>query len=308
MPESSRTTSLPCCSTDASASRRGRQPSSAGHVRRRGLRQSGALSGRTAGAAVVDGKQRLTTLARLEAARQGIRLQHPGGHCNLWPDMNRLSYFRSLEKTGLDDGRADSREAVWHWLQPKGLVIEFSPPGGDVLKITDKDLAAPLAISASAFDHLHLFCLCAMPLDGRGLPDDIEMSDAQNVLTERMRVDDRCLDSGPFAVLTRADLFYSRCKERLATSALKYSAAMVDYYDDETFNGTIDFAKVPFSKQKRFSYQREYRLCVSNDTQGNDALTYEIGNISEFSAKMASNAINSAFELKLQPKHQERET
>jgi len=75
----------------------------------------------------------------------------------------------------------------------------------------------------------------------------------------------------------------------------------VTYYDDETFHGEIPPKDIPFRKQKRFSYQHEFRLCIDAPTQQDTPITINIGDLSHICAKVEPSQLNSLFKLKLEP-------
>ena len=53
-----------------------------------------------------------------------------------------------------------------------------------------------------------------------------------------------------------------------------------------TFHVEFAAEDVPFRKQSNFAYQKEYRVCLQTPTAGNDAVTFEIGDMSAFAIKV----------------------
>lgn len=74
---------------------------------------------------------------------------------------------------------------------------------------------------------------------------------------------------------------------------------LVHYYDDSTFNGEIPRNRILFWKQKRFAYQREYRICVKPKLLGNDALSLDIGDISHMCGSTVSHKLNDMLQVTL---------
>ncbi len=205
--------------------------------------------------------------------------------------LNRLSYFKKIEKD--DDGRSDTNEAVSMWWQPDDLVMTLNAPGIGETTITSKDLAAPVSMSFVYHDHVHIFCLYAMRTTSlESLDPQRDLAEHEGELQKQLRIDERCLKFGPYAVVIQAAPFINQLKDALQRKGLTARLALVQYYDDETFHGGITPKDVPFRKQKRFSYQQEYRLCIHTNTKGDDPLTIDIGDISQICAKVDSSQLN----------------
>ena len=213
---------------------------------------------------------------------------------------NRLSYFKNLESS--EAARPDSYEAVSHWFQPKDLIIKLQNPLFGMTEITGKDLAAPVSMSMVRHEHLHLFCLWA------GYTEDFEVDEKGALMTPNeavkfkkfFEVDDRCLQFGQHAVFVQAVPFLERVKSSFKLQNMAARLNFVDYYDEETFNGEIPPEKVPFSKQKMFAYQKEYRFCIKSQTEGTDPRIINIGDISSFAGKLKSSEIQEKIKIDFQ--------
>jgi hypothetical protein len=215
--------------------------------------------------------------------------------------LNRLSYFRKLEKT-LGDGRPDSNEAVAVWLQPSGVSIELNMPTIGRVSLTEADLAGPVSMNFNYHNDLHILCLYAFGTEGMltvdGNIDIGTMSEME--LRNNLMIDSRCLNFGLYAVVTAASPFMSQLRGALDLCGYAVQVRLVEYYDEETFNGQAALADIPFRKQKFFSYQKEYRLCVQSNTKGDDPLIIDMGDIGHISAKIASAQLNNLFQTTLQ--------
>lgn len=212
--------------------------------------------------------------------------------------LNRLSYFKKLEAA--TDGRPDSTEAVAMWWQPDDLVIDLDVPGVGKTKITKADLAAPVSMAFEFHDHLHLLCMYAMHTGRFGFIDghlDLAPEELDD-LKAWIQIDERCFEFGKFAVITPVVPFLERVKAAFKAQGVKAKGKLVKYYDDEIFHGEIALEDIPFSKQKRFAYQREFRLCVNTGTKGDDPLTIQIGDIHDICGKVESAWLNTLFEIK----------
>lgn len=220
--------------------------------------------------------------------------------------LNTLAYFKQMESED-SDGRMDPTEAVAMWWQPDDLVMKLTVPAIGDVEITKADLAGPVSMAFDYHNYLHLFCLYAVHTTGfRFIDNKIDCSpeDAE-ALQRQLDVDERCLNFGKFAVITPAVPFLNQLREALKSQGYQATGRLVEYYDDETFHGEIPLKDIPFRKQKRFSYQREFRLCVYPRVQQDTAITINIGDLSRISAKVESSQLNSLFKLKLEPAPEE---
>jgi hypothetical protein len=214
--------------------------------------------------------------------------------------LNTLAYFKKLESE-CDDGRMDATEAVAMWWQPHDFIMNLNVPGIGATEITSKDLAGPVSAAFEYHDYLHLHCLYAVHTTGFECVDGkiyYAPEDAEE-LRRQLTIDERCLKFGRFAVITPAVPFIDRLREALKSQG--YKAKLVDYYDDEVFHGEIPMAEIPFKKQKRFSYQREFRLCVYPRTQQDTAITIAIGDISSICAKVEAARLNGLLGIQSEP-------
>jgi len=203
--------------------------------------------------------------------------------------LNTLKYFKDIEDKS-DDGRADSTEAISLWLQPHDVRLTITAPSVGVFEIPPGDLAAPLSVSYSHYDHLHILCLYAVHMKGMSSPDGRfhGSPDEAARLRDEWRMDSRCLKFGRFAVIIPAQPFINQLRRALDSRGLAAKGRLVEYYDENKFHGEIPVPDVPFKKQKRFSYQREFRLCVYTRTETRGPLTLDIGSLSAICTKVES--------------------
>jgi hypothetical protein len=215
--------------------------------------------------------------------------------------LNPLAYFRNIESTG-DQGRNDSTEAIAMWWQPKDISMVLDFPGIGRTEITAKDLAAPVSMSFNYHDSLNILSLYTIYVSGFEYKDDKFECEEEGAaeLRRQLAIDPRCFSLGKFAVVTQAALFIKQLREAMRTQGYKVAGRLVEYYDDETFHGEVPVPEIPFRKQKRFSYQKEYRVCVNSGGAQAKPTRLKIGDISAFSAKMESSRIPTILELKLE--------
>jgi hypothetical protein len=215
--------------------------------------------------------------------------------------LNRLSYFKKLEQS--EDGRPDHYEAVTHWWQPHDLIIQLDVPGVGAVELTGKDFATPVSMQIDYHDHLHIFCMYTIRTfgfeakDGKfeGSPEEMA------VIQDQLAIDPEVLKFGAHAVVVQAPAFIERAKKALSEQAKANTMNLVEYYDDETFHGQIETKKVPFMKQKKFSYQNEFRICVDTKQNGDNHLIIPIGNLADISAKLESSKLHEVFKFNIEP-------
>jgi len=213
--------------------------------------------------------------------------------------LNTLAYFKQVENE-CSDGRMDSTEATALWWQPDNLVIKLTGPGISEIEITQKDLAGPVSMGYVHHDYLHLLCLYAFYTTGFEWVDgeiDCSPEDAEE-LQRQVKIDERCFKFGKFAVIIPAAPFLNQLCEALKSQGYKAKLKLVKYYDEEVFHGQIPVADIPFMKQKRFRYQREFRICVDRGTQQEAPITIDIGDISHICAKREATQLPGLFVLK----------
>jgi hypothetical protein len=209
--------------------------------------------------------------------------------------LNTLSYFKRTENEA-SDGRPDSTEGVAMWWQPDDFLMKLNMPGIGEADITNKDLAAPVSMSFDHHNYAHVFCLYAMHITGFTLLRDgkIDCSEAgPDELQRQLRVDERCFKFGKFAVVINAVPFINKLREALISQGRKFRCKLVEYYDETTFHGTIPTKEIPFRKQRRFSYQQEFRVCIYPTVITDSPIKIKIGDISTMCGKLEASRLNS---------------
>ena len=213
--------------------------------------------------------------------------------------LNRLSFFKRIENAA-DLVRGDPYEGTFAWLQPRGLRISMNPPGMGPIEITDQHLTRPVSISMVDHDDLHALCTYAVHSPTFDVRDDGRVELTPELVAELVAhrtFDDRCREFGQHAVVMHAKPFLDRLASALDERRLGATGRLVEYYDDETFNGEFALQDAPFRKHKRFEWQREFRVCVRTDTHGDDPLRFEMGDISDIAFRTCADHLNEVFKL-----------
>lgn len=209
--------------------------------------------------------------------------------------LNRLSVFKKMEELYQKDGRPDAHEAVAMWWQPHGFYMTMNVPRVGSAVITEKDLAAPTSMSFEHHDHFYVLCLHSIYTSGLPISGDKLRLEGPGLIDEirrQIQIDPRCFRFGSHAVLINARPFMKRLTTVLRQESRKFTHNLVHYYDETTFNGEIPQGRILFSKQKRFEYQREFRIAVEPIILGTDPLIVNIGHISQFAGKAPSHKLN----------------
>jgi hypothetical protein len=212
--------------------------------------------------------------------------------------MNRLSYFKKIEFEN-GDGRVDAKEAISHWWQPDELIFKLNIPSIGEVEITNKDFAAPVSMAYDYHNHLHVFCMYAMWTDGFDCIDgkiDYAQYEADKLLGQ-LKVDERCFNFGEYAVIVPAVQFINRASEVIKGIRKKSWLKLVSYFDGSEFHGEFNMEEIPFNKLNDYSYQNEYRVCIDNQTRGDDPYILELDSIKEWSALVKSSELNKLFKI-----------
>ena len=202
--------------------------------------------------------------------------------------LNSVSSVQELKMLG--DGRGDRFEAVSTWLQPQDIgEFRFEAPPFDPIVATAADFGGPISFSYDAFTELNVFCMYAIWAKGAVGPNgDVELTDAAlNETAERFRNERRIQDFGEWSVVTQPSRFIPRAKARLQ-AIYRTECRLVEYYDPTTFSGHLPNKRIPFMKQDRFAFQREFRICVAPTIATGDVIEPDIDDISGFSYKVPS--------------------
>lgn len=91
-------------------------------------------------------------------------------------------------------------------------------------------------------------------------------------------------------------------KRAAREQSLRLRAGLVRYYDDEALNGQFELKDVPFRKQKRCDYQREFRICIQTLDRSPTPRTFNIGSLRGLGGYIPSEHVLKAFKLSVADK------
>lgn len=202
--------------------------------------------------------------------------------------LQSLQSFKAMEER--DDGRGDQYEAPSAWFTPSSLShLQFGPH-----RIDAGQLAGPLIVQPSDANLLNVMCLYAAMDDP--FVEGQAVSDEQ--VQEHFRVPKPCLNMGRFAVLVHEPrLFCERFDAAIRREGFGLVRGPVKYFDPDTFSGRFD--RPPFMKQKRFAWQREYRLAVKRRVSAAEVYTLNVGSLKDVCTVVDSAALNDQMRVEL---------
>ncbi|MDD5227707.1 MAG: hypothetical protein PHN45_07215 [Methylococcales bacterium] len=213
------------------------------------------------------------------------------GKFNYLKKKKFFTLFQNFEKCDCnDDGRADRSETTASLLQlnQSKVVINF---GNEKVILEEGNEGETFSVAPNEYDNHHLFCMYAVRtfdlkcVNGHVICDSI---DEDEILKKQLEIDERCFKFGKFAVIVSASKFFSHLKKSLEKQEYKGVCRLVDYYDKDLFHGHFQQNEAPFKKQKKFSYQNEFRILIKPKTFDGKAIVIDVGDMSSFTIKTES--------------------
>jgi hypothetical protein len=198
---------------------------------------------------------RVSSLDRLTAMQHGLLY------------MNSLSYFSKIENEASENLRGDLLEPILGRIYggPAGEyshIFELHMRDGTVLDISENAL---LTVEVPHPANVMIFCFSAIAFD-----EIWNIPGESNVV--EVRLNKRLLEFGSHAlVIGNPQLFSARLNNAVKASPYIYGSkyfqggyGLVEYVDLERTSGNIGV----FRKDKRYSWQNEFRLCFGVRDEG----------------------------------------
>ena len=202
----------------------------------------------------------------------------------------RLSCFKKLES---DSERGDGYEAA-SVPQRDGLTINLT--GTDLetgitegVTIQGFELGLPPLLKPKHFDHLNIFCMCAVHSGNSG---QISEGDIQEY-RRQIKLPEQYIEFGRYAVvIVNTTEFLKRVGDAGKRNGYGVRCDLVTYYDPEigTTLAPLDVRTI-FTKRKRYAYQKEFRIVINSGTTGDEAITLNIGEINDIAIPMDTSDI-----------------
>ena len=198
---------------------------------------------------------------------------------------NRLSYFKRTEENG-EFTRSDKHEGVIGWFQPDRRRIVLN--GIDLTP----DLAGPVEIQRSWLENINVFCMYAA--HNRDLDLGSVSSENIGVIRNYLKIDKDNFKFGEFAVVVKnVKEFINRIENAAKAKNYQIGRGLVKYYDPDIFSDFFSDGEAVFRKRDTYRHQQEYRFVIDSRTEGLNAITLDIGDISDITIRMKAVDINS---------------
>ena len=200
---------------------------------------------------------------------------------------NRLSWFKPVEEEGEEDvsGRRDRHEGTVVWHQPDRIRVAIN--GMDITR----DLAGPFQVQSNQLDLLNIFCMYAAHIDDadlEGVPDEIP-----GQLRSKLAIPRSCFSLGEYAVVIRdVPELIRRIGEAARSKRYRMWYGRVNYYDPDTYHGSNLDRDAVYWKQDHYRYQCEFRFVFDTQTEDDDPIVLEIGDIRDIALQFRSSELN----------------
>ncbi len=193
---------------------------------------------------------------------------------------NTVAFFKCIED---QDGRRDELEGAM-MLELDGLQFHISatnPVTGETTtwNVPEEDFASPPVVQPNWFNHINVYCMYAT----RGLITQKPKEESESPQHIQIEITEECRKLGGYSVvIMNVDEFINRVRTAAVNKGYGLAYARVKYYDPEIGSPSVDTEiQTIFTKRKEFENQSEYRIAIDTRNNGLDALTLEIGDISD---------------------------
>ena len=203
---------------------------------------------------------------------------------------NRLSYFRTVEKTETNVYQGDPDEgAIVHQRDALSKVV--------LGKYDMSDDVEQIKIQMDWMKHLNLFCVYA---GHSGCFKEISQDNLAE-FRRQIEIPGEMLKFGNCAVVIRNTLeFIGRVEDAIRDQNFALYRGLVRYYDPDVDRVEMGHGLQPvLHKPKVFSYQKEYRFVIGTGTVGDEAVILDIGDISDIAVRMDAGQVNASLNVKI---------
>ena len=197
---------------------------------------------------------------------------------------NRLCWFTRMEDRDAS-GRQDRHEGAVAWHQPDRTNVAING-----FNMTP-DLAGPVGMHWNWLNHLNIFCTYAGRLadvKSEHIPYEIPYE-----LRSQLAIPERCLSLGQYAVVLKdVPEFIRRVGETAKSRRCGMWYGRVKYYNPDTYHGNHFNIDAVFQKQDRHGYQSEFRFVIDTQTDGDEPIILEIGDIRDIAVEFRTSKLN----------------
>jgi hypothetical protein len=205
-------------------------------------------------------------------------------------------YCKTLKKfKEIEDGtnRGDRFEGASHWFQAKDIKMSLSISKNDEVLYSidnvESDMAGPTVLQPTAFDDFNIFCMYAIIIED--FEERYSTEAEKKLLKERInksiakqiQIDSRCQYFGDHAVVIfQVERFIKTIISYAKNNNMKICHGLVEYFDDESFTGTLKGIDAIFRKRKSYEFQNEFRFAINTNNKTQQPLIIKVGALNEF--------------------------
>ncbi|MGL1053714.1 hypothetical protein ACSTD8_21495 [Vibrio vulnificus] len=165
----------------------------------------------------------------------------------------------------------------------EGITAYFQPDSVDIIlggkKINPKEISSPIVIHNDSLLGRNAFCLYSLNSDGFKTVTNENKLQFKNILS----IHKDCYGLGGYCVcVLKPHDFTNKIAQKLDTTNFNYTADLVKYFDERSFNGELDSKYHGLQKRSSYSHQHEFRLLVDRKVSTPSSFTLSIGNISKY--------------------------
>ena len=217
-----------------------------------------------------------------------------------------LSAFKAMEDGNI---RGDKHEGITHWLQPKGAFVTLSAEidGSPFTHtIPSSDLAAPIVINTTVYDHRNIFCMYAISINGFEKNYDSEeerkaaIAEINREIREQIKIDAETSKLGSHAiVIYKVTEFISKIEEHAKVSKIQLDHHLINYFNEDSHNGVFNGIEAIFHKTQAYDSQKEYRFAFDINRDGHSKIV-KIGSIQDMAIKTKLQDLEGQLSISLQ--------
>ncbi|HEH9411617.1 TPA: hypothetical protein SIA28_000160 [Aeromonas salmonicida] len=215
-----------------------------------------------------------------------------------------LEHFKRIEDAGV---RGDAYEAVSSWYQPDkvSLVISYKDDAGveHKLPLMPSDLAGPIINQSNKYNHLNLYCMYAVTIPEFSESYTTEEEKVlvaekiNSILNERTTLDDEVLSLGKYAVIIhRVNDFIEKVESAAKERNYQCRHKLITYFDQDSFNGSVNELEAVFRKRHCYKHQSEYRFAFATQELAGPK-TIHIGPLGGMAIKVPTEIIKRKLRL-----------
>lgn len=205
--------------------------------------------------------------------------------------MNTIQSFREY-KDESGKLRGDKYEGIVALFQP-GKENELSIDGHI---IPASDLVGPILFHGNHLLNQNVFCLYSLNSSDHKTISANTLSDFKQTLL----IHKTCFGFGKFCVaVINATEFITRCQIAIKKLKFNCSLGLVDYFDENEFNGYMPEDKLGYQKRIQFSHQREYRIMIDRNCSKPGPYFLNIGDLSDICILTTPQKFNEQLQIKL---------